>query len=181
MSNEEQFIAYEYKNVTAARGLESIYLDSFPSFGWELDGIISPVDKSMPVSRPGGAAVSLKFKRHRKIKNKAALARLERQFEDSLQVIEGLEKSKTSVAGIAAFTIGIIGAAFMAGSVFAYMAGMLPLMVILAIPGFFGWIFPYFCYTGVKAKQVQKASPLIDKQFDAVYEVCEKAHALLAG
>jgi hypothetical protein len=54
-------------------------------------------------------------------------------------------------------------------------------MVILAIPGFLGWLFPYFCYTGVKAKQVQKVSPLIDAQYDTVYDVCEKAHALLAG
>jgi hypothetical protein len=181
MSNEEQFTAYEYKNITAAQGLESIYIDSFPNFGWELDGTTSPLDKGMSVPHRGGAAVSLKFKRDRNIKNKTALAKLERQFEDSLQAIEGLERSKTSIAGIAAFTIGIIGAAFMAGSVFAYMAGMLPIMVILAIPGFFGWIFPYFCYTGVKAKQVQKVSPLIDKQFDVVYDVCEKAHALLAG
>jgi hypothetical protein len=175
MGNEEQFIAYEYKNITASRDLESIYLDGFRNFGWEPDG-------SVPFFSPKGtAAVMLKFKRNRNIKNKGELARLERQFEKSLQVIGGLEKSKTSIAGIAAFTIGIIGSAFMAGSVFAYMAGMLPIMVILALPGLLGWIFPYFCYTQVKAKQDQKLSPLIDKQFDAVYEVCEKAHAFLAG
>jgi hypothetical protein len=175
MDNEEQFIAYEYKNVTAACGLESIYLDGFRNFGWEPDG-------SVPFFSPKGtAAVMLKFKRNRNIKNKGDLARLERQFESSIQEIAILEKSKTSIASIVAFTVGIIGAAFMAGAVFAYMAGMLPLMVILAIPGFFGWVFPYFCYTGVTAKQVQKTTPLIDKQFDAVYDVCEKAHALLAG
>jgi hypothetical protein len=175
MGNEEQFIAYEYKNITAAAGLESIYLDGFRNFGWEPDG-------SAPFFSPKGTtAVMLKFKRNRNIKNKGELARLECQFEESVQAIEGLERSKTSIAGIVAFTIGIIGVAFMAGSVFAYMAGMLPLMVVLAIPGFLGWVFPYFCYTGIKAKQVQKITPLMDKQYDTVYDLCEKAHALLAG
>jgi hypothetical protein len=175
MGNEEQFIAYEYKSVTAACGLESIYLDGFRNFGWEPDG-------SVPFFSPKGTtAVMLKFKRDRNIKKKGDLARLERQFEGSIQEIAVLEKSKTSIASIAAFTIGIIGAAFMAGAVFAYMAGMLPLMVILAVPGFLGWIFPYFGYMKIKAKQVQKITPLIDKQYDAVYDLCEKAHALLAG
>jgi hypothetical protein len=58
---------------------------------------------------------------------------------------------------------------------------MLPLMVILAIPGFLGWLFPYFCYTGIKAKRTQSTTPLIDKQYDAVYDLCEKAHVILAG
>jgi hypothetical protein len=175
MTNEGNFVAYEYKNVTAAYGLESICLDGFPNFGWEPDG-------NVPFfSSRGVAAVMLKFKRDRNVKNKGELARLERQFEKGIQEIEILEKSKTTTAGIAAFTIGIIGSAFMAGAVFAYLAGILPLMVVLAIPGFLGWLFPYFCYTEVKAKRVQKVSPLIDAQYDTVYDVCEKAHALLAG
>jgi hypothetical protein len=174
MSNEEQFVAYEYKNVTAAHELGSICLDGFPNFGWEPDG-------SAPfVSPKGTAAVMLKFKRNRNVKNKGDLTRLERQFEDGIQEIEILEKSKTNAASIAAFTVGIAGAAFMAGSVFAYLAGMTPLMVILAIPGFAGWLLPYFCFTRIKAKRIQTISPLIEKQYDAVYDVCEKARALLA-
>jgi hypothetical protein len=174
MSNEEPFVAYEYKNVTAAHGLESIYLDGFPNFGWEPDG-------SVPFFSSRGTVVMLKFKRDRNVKNKDELARLERQFEKGIQEIEILERSKTIIASITAFTIGIIGSALMAGAVFAYLAGILPLMVVLAIPGFLGWIFPYFCYTGVKAKRTQSTAPLIDAQYDTVYDVCEKAHALLAG
>jgi hypothetical protein len=142
MSNEERFIAYEYKTVTAACGLESIYLGGFQNFGWEPDG-------SAPFfSSRGTAAVMLKFKRNQNIKNKGELTRLELQFENGIQEIEILEKSKTTVASITAFITGIIGAVFMAGSAFACLAGMLP---------------------------------LIDKQYDAVYDLCEKAHALLAG
>ena len=175
MSNEEGFVAYEYKTVTIARGLESIYRDGLQNFGWESEGSVPAV------SSQGTATVMLKFRRNRNIKNKGELARLERQFEDSIQEIEVLERSKTTTAFIAAITIGIIGTAFMAGSVFAYLAGMLPLMVVLAIPGFLGWLLPYFCYTGIKAKHTQSAAPFIDKQYDAVYDLGEKAHSILAG
>jgi hypothetical protein len=175
MDNKKPFIGYEYKNIQAARDLGSIYLDSYPNFGWELEGGVS----SVPYA--AGAVSSLKFKRDRNIKNRVQLAKLERQFEEHVRVIENLEKSKAANASIAAFTIGIIGAAFMAGAVLAYQAGMLPLMVILAIPGFLGWVFPYFCYRGMIARRTAKVSPLIDEQYDALYDVCEKAHALLAA
>jgi hypothetical protein len=95
-------------------------------------------------------------------------------------MIESLERSKESAAQIAAFTIGIIGTAFMAGSVFAYLAGMAPLMVILAIPGFFGWVFPYFLYKEVKAKRTKTVAPFIDEQYNALYDVCEKAYEILS-
>jgi hypothetical protein len=135
MGTEEHFIAYEYKNVTAAHDFENIYLDSLPNFGWKPDG------NTPFFSSRGAAAISLKFKRDRGIQNKSELSKLERQFENSVQMIESLERSKKSVAQISAFTIGIIGTAFLAGSVFAYLTGMLPLMVILAIPGFWAGCF----------------------------------------
>jgi hypothetical protein len=33
----------------------------------------------------------------------------------------------------------------------------------------------------MKAKRAKSTAPLIDKQYDAVYDLCEKAHAILAG
>jgi hypothetical protein len=174
MNTEEQFIAYEYKSVTVPHDFENIYLDSLPNFGWQSDG------NAPFLSSRGIVAVSMKFKRDRRIKNKAELSRLEQEFENNVHVIESIERSKESNAQIAAFTLGITGTAFMAGSVFAYMAGMLPLMVILAIPGFFGLLFPYFCYREVKARRTKSVSPLIDKQYDTLYDVCEKAHEILA-
>jgi hypothetical protein len=174
MGNEDQFIAYEYKSVTVPCDFENIYLDSLPNFGWQPDG-------NMPfISSRGIAAVSLKFKRDRGIKNKAELSRLEREFDNNIRMIETIEKSKESTAKISALTIGIIGTAFMAGSVFAYLAGMPPLMVILAIPGFLGWLFPYFRYKDVKAMRAKTAAPLIDEQYNTLYDVCEKAYEILA-
>ena len=78
-------------------------------------------------------------------------------------------------------TVGLIGTAFLAGATFAFIyAEMIPLMILFAIPGFIGWALPYPLYKRVQAKKTSKVTPLIEQQYDAICEVCEKAHALLA-
>lgn len=49
----------------------------------------------------------------------------------------------------------------------------------LAIPGFIGWILPYFIYKSVVKKQEEKAAPLIEAKMDEIYEICEKGNRLL--
>jgi hypothetical protein len=63
--NGKNFVGYEYKEVSTSRGLEGVYADGYPNFGWELEG---------------GNYGRLKFKRDRKIRNKAELSRLQREF-----------------------------------------------------------------------------------------------------
>jgi hypothetical protein len=168
----ESFIGYEYKEVAVKHEMESVYADGYPNFGWILEGS-APTAIGIP-------ALSLKFKRNRKIRNKAELTRLQRQFESNANEIEKLEQSKMIKASIAAYSIGLVGTAFMAGSVFAFLADMIPLFIILAIPALVGWALPYFSFLKIKAKRTEEVTPLIDQQYDALYDVCEKAHALLA-
>ena len=170
---ENNFVGYEYKEITTKRAMESVYTDGYRNFGWVAEG--SAAAEHDPNT------VSLKFKRDRKICNKAELTRLQRQFEACVNEIEGMERSKTMGASIAAFTIGLIGTVFMGLATFSYLAGMLPLMIILAVPAIIGWIVPYFCYTAVRRSKINKVAPLIDKKYDEIYEVCEKANSLLAG
>ena len=171
--NGENFIGYEYKEVSTARDMEGVYADGYPNFGWKLDGC-SP-------SIIGLSVVNLKFKRDRKIRNKAELSRLQRQFEAGITEIGNLDRTKTFSAFITAMTIGLIGTAFLAGTTFAFIyAEIIPLMIALAIPGFIGWFLPYTLYKRIAAKKNSNVAPLIEKQYDAIYEVCEKGHALLA-
>jgi len=171
--NGNDFIGYEYKDVTVKRDSASLYTDSYPNFGWTLEGATIPIG--------GVGSVTMKFKRDRKIRNKAELTRLQRQFEAQVAEIEALERSREIGASAAAYGIGIAGTAFMAGSVFVYLADMLPLCIILAIPAFAGWVLPYFMYCNIRIKKTEKVAPLIERQYDTIYEVCEKANALLAG
>lgn len=127
MANSEHgFVGFEYLEVSAKRSMESMYVDGYRNFGWKFEGASA--------QEAGSGAVRLKFKRDRRIPSKAELTRLQRQFEACALEIEALERSKTTAAAIAAFTIGLAGSAFLGGAVFAYLNGLLPLMVILAVP-----------------------------------------------
>jgi len=168
----DDFIGYEYKEVSANSDKEGIYADGYPNFGWQLEKSTAPI--------LGISTVYLKFKRDRKIRNKAELARLQRQFESNVSEIEKLEQSKTTTAQIVAYTVGLIGTALMAGSVFAFLADMIVLCIILAVPAFVGWALGYFSFVKIRDKRITAITPLIEQKYDAIYEVCEKAHGLLA-
>lgn len=165
------FVGYEYKSVTVKRDMANLYIDCFPNFGWTLEGKAPTLN---PVT-----SVTLKFKRDRKIINKMELTRLQREFESHANEIHKLETSKTVGASAAAYTIGIVGTAFMAGSVLAVTSDMIPLCIILGVPALIGWIIPYFCYRRISAKKTEQVTPLIEQKYDAIYETCEKANALL--
>ena len=170
--NGENFVGYEYKEITTTRDMESVYLDGYPHFGWQPDGVAP--------SAIGFSHVNLRFKRDRKIKNKAEISRLQRQFEACIAEIGNLERSKTSSAFVTAMTVGLIGTVFLAGATFAFIyAELIPLMVILAIPGFIGWGLPYMLYKRIVAKRSAVVIPLIENQYDALCDVCEKGHAML--
>ena len=167
--SENDFIGYEYRDVTVRHEMEPLYVDSYKNFGWTLD------------NSNGYSNVSMKFKRDRKIRNKAELTRLQHQFDACVKDIMAMEDSKTRNASVTAFTAGIIGTAFLAGATFSYLYGMIILCIVLAIPGFIGWILPYFLYKSTYAKQSAKVTPFIDSKYDEVYEVCERASRLLCN
>ena len=167
------FTSYENKELNVKEEHASYYLDCYENFGWQQD-------ENFPPQRKGDLVV-LKLKRNRKIVNKVELTRLQRHFEADVQDIISLENSKTSLATIHALVIGILGTAFMAGSVFAVTAEppIIWLCILLAIPAFAGWILPYFVYKKVKEEKIKKVTPYIEEKYDEIYEICEKGHSLL--
>ncbi len=165
------FVAYEYQDFIVKRSMASMYSDGLENFGWELEGTENVVGKP--------ESICLKFKRNRKIRNKVELTRLQRQFDSCVHEIQSLEFSKYVKPSAVAYGIGVIGTAFMAGSVFAVTSNMVALCVILAIPGFAGWVLPYLSYRNILRKKTAEVTLLIDKKYDEIYEVCEKANGLL--
>ncbi len=164
---------YEYKSITVDRDIESMYVDSYQNFGWMLESIFKP--------QAGFNTIAMKFKRDRKVRNKAELTRLQRQFEACASEITRMEKSKASHGMMLALTVGLIGTAFLAGAIFAYLGGLIGLCIVLALPGFIGWILPHFLYNSTYSKQAAKVDPLIEIKQDEIYEVCERANALLGN
>lgn len=169
--NGKNYIGYDYKEVSTMYEHISMYLDGYASFGWTHDENVSP----------RGATIQLK--RDRKIMNKMELTRLERNFEACMSEIKALENAKTGTATMVSIIIGIIGTAFIAGSVFAvtHEPPLILLTIILAIPGFVGWIVPCFIYKVLVKRSIKKLTPLIEAKYDEIHEVCEKGNKLLNG
>ena len=125
--------------------------------------------------------ITLHMKRSRNILNKTELIRLQRHYESCMNEISTLEASKKSVPAIVSLSCGLIGCAFMAGSVFAVTAEtpVIWLTVLLGIPGFALWAAAYFGYKVAQKKRIERVIPLIEAKYNEAYEVCEKAHQLL--
>lgn len=178
---KKEFVGYEYKEVHTDKSKVSFLLDGYENFGWELDGNIikDSGENTNPMKQD---KVILRLKRNRKIINKMELTRLQRNYESCVREIEMLEKSKTSTATVYALIIAVVGTAFMAGATFAVTAQppLVVVCILLAIPGFIGWILPYFVYRKLMGKQIEKVTPLIEEKYDEIYEICEKGNRLLS-
>lgn len=168
------FVGYEYKEITSAGEKAAFYLDCYESFGWTVD---ERTQEDGPA--PKGRIV---LRRERKIMNKMELTRLQRHFEACVDEIRALERSKTSAATIWAIVVGLIGTAFLAGATFAavHEPPLYVLCAVLAIPGFTGWILPYFLYQKLAAKRARVVSELVEQKYDEIYEICEQGNKLLS-
>ncbi|MGN0143033.1 MAG: hypothetical protein ACI4AD_12460 [Roseburia sp.] len=170
---KRSFIGYEYKEIKVSAKLVSMYLDCYENFGWVPEEEFSDMGNTHHVT--------IRMKRDRKIINKMELTRLQRNFEACALDLVRLEKAKTSAATAFALVIGIAGTVFMAGSTFAvtHEPPVIWLCILLAIPGFIGWILPYFVYRKIVEKQTEKLQPLMEDKLEEIYQVCEKGHSLL--
>ena len=147
-----EYVGYEYKEKSVPASYASLYLDSYPCFGWEED----PNGMSRKSNTETAGRAVLRFRRDRKLCNRAELTRLQRNFDSCVAEIDALEQSKRSSAVIGALVTGIMGTAFMAG-----------------------WIVPYFLYRALLRKKSAKVSPLIEDKYEEIYEICEKGSDLL--
>lgn len=176
-----EFVAYEYASVRAPRDLESLYQDSYRSFGWTVESTktadpIRPLPLT-PAIHPN--SVTLNLKRDRRIKNRQIVITLQRRAETALASIARLERSKSSIAMAVAVTIGIVGAAFLAGSIFSMNGGMLVLSIVLGAVGLLLWLGGFASHIAVKARRTAKVGPLIDREYEVLYETSEQASGLL--
>ena len=179
------YVGYEYREISVPRKYASLCLDSYPRFGWEEDP-----NQGRPGRRRGPAIPAapgpkemetLCFRRARSISGKAELTRLQRNFDSCIAELRALERSKTTRAAAAALTAGVLGTAFMAGSTFAAVSTppVVWLTILLAIPGFLGWILPYFLYRAMVRWKAAQIEPLMEQKYDEINEICERGSRLL--
>ncbi len=177
---------YEYREISVPEWLSSLCIDSYPCFGWEPDpNRNESKEKSGLTGLQKGHGnmnmTRLYFRRSRNLCNKAELTRLQRNFDSCVSELEALRRSKNSAATIAALVIGILGTAFLAGATFASVADppVIWLAILLAVPGFLGWILPYFVYRKLVQKKTKEIEPLMEQKYDEIEAVCRKGLDLL--
>ena len=173
MNSDKNYRAWEYKDISVPDSKASFYLDCYECFGWQQDENFPP--------QAARGKVALKLKRDRRILNKTELTRLQRHFEADLEEIAALERSKTTAANLFALLTGLLGTVFMAGATFAVVADppIIWLCILLAIPGFAGWITPLFLYRAARDKKAWQVQPFIEAKLEEIYQICEKGHSLL--
>ena len=166
-----EFVAYEYATVRAPRDLAPLYQDTYRSFGW------TETNEAAAGQRP--RTVELGLKRDRNIRARSAIAELERKAERALTNIGRLSSSPHTVAMTAAITIGLVGTAFVAGSVFALPVSLV-LSVVLGVIGLLGWAGGAAAYIAVRSRRAAKLAARVDDEYRVVYECSEQATRLLA-
>ena len=169
MEQEHQppYVAYDYKEITAKGERAAILKDCYQSLGWEAE--------------QENASGRIMLRRSRKIMNKAELTRLQRNMEACVAEIDAMQKDKTTKASIVSLVLGLIGTAFMAGSVFAVTATppIVWLCILLAVPAFTLWALAPVLYPRMVAKRTKTVNELIEQKYDEIYAICEKGSKLL--
>ncbi len=177
MEEKSTYIGYEYKEILTGSEKKQFLIDGYKNFGWEMTE--SSLKRSEIPSQYANKE-KIHFRRNRNIINKAELTRLQRNFEACINEIDRLERRKFSKGTMFALIIAFLGTVFLAASVFAVTAAVpnIFLTIIFGIPGVVGWIIPYFVYKKIVHKEIKRLTPIIERKYDEIYEICEKGHRL---
>lgn len=167
---EINFIAYEYLEQRIPKAMQNAYVDGYVNFGWAVTDTTPDIGKN---------TVTLKLKRDRNLPEKAALNRLQKQFEQEMASAASMESSKTSIPTMIALGVGLLGTVFMAGSVFAYIGGLLLLSIVLAVPGFIGWGLAYLSFNWAQTRRMAKLGPVLQQSYDTAADYCKQAFELM--
>lgn len=169
MIEETSFIGYDYKKIIIQSDEDYQYLDVLKCFGWQIDE-----DKKTNDS-------VYVLKRFRKIVNKTELLRLENHLDVCRKEIVKLQKSVYTQARFAALIVAFFGTVFMTISTFAVVATppQVAFCVIFAIPGFIGWILPYFVYRYYQKRRAQYIQCFVEEKKSEIEKLCHKAIQLL--
>ncbi|MGY4857862.1 hypothetical protein [Cryobacterium sp. AP23] len=104
----------------------------------------------------------------------------EHRGEAALTTIAALERSVGRAALVVSLTAGILGCAFVAGSVFSLQAGLVLVSIPLGVIGVAGWTVGYLGHSRVQARRGRRVAPLLEGQYDLLHLSGEQASHLLS-
>ncbi len=175
MQNKD-FVSYEYKTKAVKAKDRIKVIDMYEAFGWEVTATTATF--------AGGVTLSLK--RDRKQKHKQELTKLERQAEETLQTIDGLNKAKTFGASVFAYIFGCFAALVMGGGMSLTMltennAAAFAGGIILGVTGIVLCGLNYLFYKKIADKKTAQLLPAIDDNEEQLANLLEKGNDLLCA
>lgn len=166
MKNE--FIAYEYKEVSISKNKAPMFLDLVENYGWEV------VTKTNKLNK-----LAFSLKRCYNGKNKEALTLLENDFFSTFEKVEKINAEKKDVGTGVSLGIGLFGTACMAGATFSYLSSLIIPMVVLAIPGFALWGLAPFLNKKINSKKEILVKKQTEELTNKLYEISKQAFDLI--
>lgn len=165
--------SYEYARITVASDLAIAATDCYESMGFELT--------SAKNSQTGGSTV-LAFRRSRKVRGKAQLAKLQRTADDLIAQLAELEREKTRGATIKALATGIASALVLGVGMCCTMVWtqFMVLGVIVGLAGIAGCVAAWLLYRATVRKDSTRLAPRVEAAYDQLATVCEEAQSVLA-
>lgn len=166
------YVSYEYARTTVKSDLATVATDCYESLGFGLTGM-----KESPAS----GTTALSFRRSRRIRGKAQLAKLQRTVDDLLRSIASMEAEKTRKARIQALVIGSASALVLGVGMCCTMVWrqFFTLGVVVGVAGIAGCVYAFMRYRKVTAAETERVSPRIEGAYDQLAVVCEEAQAIL--
>lgn len=163
----------EYARTTVASDLATVATDCYESMGFELTSAKS--------SQAGGSTV-LAFRRSRKVRGKAQLAKLQHTADDLIAQLAELESEKTRGATIKALAVGIVSTLVLGvGMCFTMVwTQFMALGVIVGLVGIAGCVAAWLLYRSTVRKDTARLAPRVEAAYDQLATVCEEAQSVLA-
>lgn len=170
----EKFIGYEYMTITTKKFNQEKIIDIYEAFGWET----TTIDYDS-IGKP-----RISFKRMRDINNKVEINRLQRAAENTIDIINKLERKINDQPIIIALMIGIIATLVFGGglSLVLLLAPQISAIIggiILCIVGTIIAIANIFIHRTLVSNLKNRLSPEIATNEEKLINICENANSLL--
>lgn len=181
----KDFVIYDYLSIDVNPEQEQLYVDCYQKFGWEyVSSNGNNPNQDYYVNNPNINQinlVSIKFKRDKKIKNKAELLILQKKMESTLKKIDKLTKEPEMLSTMYSMIVGVVGLVFFIFGVLSYIATnpIYILAVLNGLVGIAGFIVAFFINGKIRKQKQEQNEILIEEQYDLIYEYCEKANKLI--
>lgn len=166
--------SFEYASTAVDNGLVQVAVDSYESLGYEFTGRRASA---------AGKISTLSFRRNRKVRGKAQLAKIQRSMDDAIASIGRMEGEKSRKAVSQALAIGTVSALVLGVGMCCTMVwdGLMALGIVVGLLGIAGCVGGFLRYRTVLDRETARLAPSIEKAYDNLATLCEEAQAVLRG